>query len=78
MGEHAAALAGQRVGQFHIGIRKDIRGIEEVQKRMGVPGCLAEAQVETAPRGAADLGDDPVIRLAILLVLVEAHVDECA
>ena len=45
---------------------------------MRVPGCLSEAQVETAPRRAADLRDDPVIRLAVLLVLVESHVDERA
>ena len=78
MGKHAAALAGQRIGQFHVGIREDVGRIEKVQERVCVPGCLTEAQVETAPRRAADLRYDPVIRLAALLVLVEAHVDECA
>jgi hypothetical protein len=49
---------------------------EDVEVLQGVARCLAEAMVERAAAGAADLIEHAVEDLASLLVLVEALVEK--
>ena len=65
--------AGHRIGRGHVGRR------EHVRHHLGsVLGVLAEALVELPAHAARHVGDDPVERLAPVLVDVQIPVDQRA
>ena len=58
-----------------IGERKDVRGIEEIQVRVAVPGGLCETVIEAAPARSGNLSDDAIEHLAVAFVPVETVVE---
>src|SRR5258705_465692 len=74
----AAVVLRGGIGVHHLeaGGRLDLERLEVAHRPRPVLAVLAEALVELAAHAAGDVGDDAVERLVLLLVVIQAVVDQ--
>src|SRR3972149_6112960 len=74
--EQSLAQTGFRIGLRHVGKRKDVGGMKEIDVGMSVARSLRETMIEATPSSTRDMSQNAVQNPPVSLVFVEPVVEK--